>query len=59
MGFVQMGVGALVSMTVGLFALREVLSIVLILAITSSMAYLILRIGLTKIVFLHTHEEKK
>jgi DHA1 family bicyclomycin/chloramphenicol resistance-like MFS transporter len=59
MGFVQMGVGALVSMMIGLFALREILSIVLILAITSSMAYLILRMGLTKIVYLHTHEEKR
>lgn len=49
MGFLQMGVGALVSMSVGLLGLQEVSSIILILAVTSVLAYLILRIGRTQI----------
>lgn len=49
MGFLQMGIGALVSMAVGVLGLQEVFSIILILAATSVLAYLILRIGRTQI----------
>lgn len=49
MGFLQMGVGSVASMSIGLLNLSQMLPIVAIMATTSAIAFVILTIGLRQI----------